>query len=116
MVYSVRYFHTSHLLHTLEQTRQEAYYLAPLLSLARTGLLILDDWMRDPPSQTNTQNIFEVLDNTASGIPPRRLSHRYLLLNSLHRSSTLADAILGRLIHTAYRINMVERARISFVP
>lgn len=32
-------------------------------TLARTPLLILDDWLRDPLSPTQAQNLLEVLDD-----------------------------------------------------
>jgi DNA replication protein DnaC len=106
--YSVRYFHTSRLLHTLEQTRQEASYTNLLRSLARTDLLILDDWMRDPLTQTNAQDILEVLDD--------RFGHASTIVIaqvpvsdwfSQIPNPTLADSILDRLVHTAYRLHLV---------
>lgn len=107
MGYSVRYFHTSRLLHTLEQTRQEAAYPNLLRSLMRTDLIILDDWMRDPLSQPNAQDILEVLDD--------RFNHASTILVSQLPvtdwftqipNPTLADAILDRLLHTSYRIQL----------
>ena len=86
--YSVRYFRTSRLLHALSQARQEASYPTLLRTLARTDLLILDDWMRDELTPANAQDILEVLDD------------RY------GQTSTLADAILDRLIHNAYRFQL----------
>lgn len=108
MGYSVRYFHTSRLLHTLEQSRQEASYSNLLRSLARTDLLILDDWMRDPLSQTNSQDILEILDD--------RFGHTSTIVIaqmpvaewfSQIPNPTLADAILDRLVHTAYRLQLL---------
>ena len=105
--FSVRYFHTSRLLHTLEQTRQEASYPNLLRSLARTDLLILDDWMRDPLTQTNAQDILEVLDDRfghASTIVIAQMPVAEWF--SQIPNPTLADAILDRLVHTAYRIQL----------
>jgi DNA replication protein DnaC len=113
MGYSVRYFHTSRLLHTLEQTRQDdASYPNLLRSLARTDLLILDDWMRDPLSQTNAQDILEVLDdrfNHASTIVIAQMPVAEWF--SQIPNPTLADAILDRLIHTAYRIQLIGESQ-----
>ncbi len=105
--YTVRYFHTSRLLHTLEQTRQEANYTSLLRSLARTDLLILDDWMRDPLSQANAQDILEVLDDRfgrASTIVIAQIpvAEWYAQIPN----PTLADSILDRLVHTAYRLQL----------
>jgi DNA replication protein DnaC len=110
--YSVRYFHTSRLLHTLEQTRQEATYPNLLRSLARTDLLILDDWMRDPLTPTHAQDILEVLDD--------RFGHTSTIVIaqmpvaewfSQIPNPTLADAILDRLIHTAYRLQLLGESQ-----
>jgi DNA replication protein DnaC len=110
--YSVRYFHTSRLLHTLEQTRQEAAYPNLLRSLARTDLLILDDWMRDPLSQANAQDILEVLDDRfghASTIVIAQMPVAEWF--SQIPNPTLADAILDRLVHTAYRLQLLGESQ-----
>lgn len=112
MGYTVRYFHTSRLLHTLEQTRQEANYTALLRSLARTDLLILDDWMRDPLSQTNAQDILEVLDDRfgrASTIVIAQVPVAEWFVQI--PNPTLADSILDRLVHTAYRLQLVGESQ-----
>src|ERR1700690_2004950 len=48
--FTVRYHRTSRLLHTLTQTREDGSWSQWLRSVARTNLLILDDWMRDTRS------------------------------------------------------------------
>ena len=110
--YSVRYFHTFRLLHTLENTRQDVSYTNLLRSLARTDLLILDDWMRDPLSQTNAQDILEILDD--------RFGHTSTIVIaqmpiaewfSQISNPTLADAILDRLVHNAYRIQLIGESQ-----
>ena len=110
--YSVRYFHTSRLLHTLEQTRQEASYPNLLRSLARTDLLILDDWMRDPLSQSNAQDILEVLDDRFGHVSTIVIAQMPVAeWFSQIPNPTLADAILDRLVHTAYRIQLVGESQ-----
>lgn len=105
--YSVRYFHTARLLHTLEQTRQEASYSNLLRSLARTDLLILDDWMRDPLSQANAQDILEVLDDRFGHVSTIVIAQVPLTeWFAQIPNPTLADAILDRLVHTAYRLQL----------
>lgn len=110
--YSVRYFHTSRLLHTLENTRQDVSYTNLLRSLARTDLLILDDWMRDPLTQASAQDILEILDD--------RFGHTSTLVIaqmpitewfSQISNPTLADAILDRLVHNAYRIQLMGESQ-----
>jgi DNA replication protein DnaC len=105
--FSVRYYRTSRLLHALGKARQEASYSALLRSLARTELLILDDWMRDELTPSNAQDILEVLDDrygqsstlVAAQIP---VTDWYAQI----QNPTLADAILDRLVHNAYRLQL----------
>jgi DNA replication protein DnaC len=105
--YSVRYFHTSRLLHSLGQARQDASYPTFLRTLARTDLLILDDWMRDPLTPANAQDILEVLDDrygNASTIVTAQMPVAEWF--SQISDPTLADAILDRLVHNAYRLQL----------
>jgi DNA replication protein DnaC len=110
--YSVRYFRTSRLLHALGQARQEASYPNLLRSLARIDLLILDDWMRDELSPANAQDILEVLDDrygqtstlVASQMP---VADWYAQISN----PTLADAILDRLVHNAYRLQLIGESQ-----
>ncbi len=105
--YSVRYFRTSRLLHALGQAHQDSSFSNLLRSLARIELLILDDWMRDALTVTNAQDILEVLDD--------RYGHAATILVSQMPvadwftqipNPTLADAILDRTIHSAYRLQL----------
>jgi len=105
--FSVRYFRTSRLLHALAQARQDASYPNLLRTLARIDLLILDDWMRDELTPANAQDILEVLDDrygqastmVASQMP---VTDWYAQI----KNPTLADAILDRLVHNAYRLQL----------
>jgi DNA replication protein DnaC len=105
--FTVRYHRTSRLLHTLSQVRTDGSFTNLLRSLARIHLLVLDDWMRDPITLQNAQDILEVLDD--------RFGHSATLIASQvpiaewHRripDSTLADAILDRIVHNAHRIEL----------
>src|SRR5574341_907376 len=64
--FSVRYHRTSRLLHTLTQTREDGSWSQWLRSVARTSLLILDDWMRDAITIQNAQDLLEVLEDRKS--------------------------------------------------
>lgn len=105
--FSVRYQRTSRLLHTLTIARQDGSLSNLLRTLAKTDLLILDDWMRDAITIQNAQDILEVLDD--------RFSHASTLIASQVPISdwhlripdpTLADAILDRIVHNAHRIQL----------
>ncbi len=105
--YSVRYHRISRLLHALTIARQDGSLTTLLRSLAKTNLLILDDWMRDTITIQNAQDILEVLDD--------RFGHAATLISSQVPVTdwhlripdpTLADAILDRIVHTAHRIQL----------
>jgi DNA replication protein DnaC len=78
-----------------------------LRSTAKTSLLILDDWMRDPITIQNAQDMLEVLDD--------RFGHTATIIASQVPVSdwhlripdpTLADAILDRIVHNAQRVQL----------
>ena len=105
--FTVRYHRTSRLLHSLSLARTDGSFINLLRSLAKISLLILDDWMRDPLTLANAQDILEVLDD--------RFGHTATLIASQVPVSdfhlripdpTLADAILDRLVNNAHRIQL----------
>ena len=76
-----------------------------LASLARTDLLVLDDWGLQPFSDGQRRDLLEILDDRYD----RRstLVTSQLPVDSWHEAigdPTLADAVLDRLIHNAYRL------------
>ncbi len=106
--YSVRYVRTSRFLHSLAQARQDGSYLNFLRSLKKTEVLILDDWMRDPLQLPAAQDLLEVFDDRfgktatliVSQVPVADWHPRF-------PDPTLADAILDRTIHNAYRLALL---------
>ena len=110
--HSVRYFRTSRLLFQLAQSHLDGSFQTLLASLARMDLLILDDWMRDPLSQANAQDILEVLDDrfghtSTIVIAQMPVAEWFAQISS----PTLADAILDRLVHTAYRLQLLGKSQ-----
>jgi DNA replication protein DnaC len=105
--YSVRYFRTSRLLFQLAQSHLDGSYPALLTSLAKLDLLILDDWMRDPLTVANAQDLLEVLDDrygrvstlVASQVPVADWFARF-------PDPTVGDSVLDRIVHNAYRLNL----------
>jgi len=105
--YKVRYQRTSRLLHALELARADGSYPQLLRTLARTHLLIFDDWLRDPLSRSQARELLEILDDrygrsatmVATQIPVADWHSRI-------PDPTLSDAILDRLIHNAYRLEL----------
>jgi len=105
--YTVRYERTSRLLQTLELAQADGSYPQLLARLARIQLLILDDWLRDPLSRSQTKDLLEILDDrygcsatlVATQVPVAEWHPRL-------PDPTVGDAILDRLIHNAYRLEL----------
>ena len=78
-----------------------------MTALAKTDLIILDDWGLAKLSAEQRRDLLELIDD--------RHGHRSTLVTSqlpvdhwheVIGEATLADAILDRLVHSAYRINL----------
>jgi len=106
--YSVRYLHTARFLHTLTRARQDGSYLNLLRSLSKTDVLILDDWMRDPIQLSSAQDLLEVFDDRFGKSATIIISQ--VPVSDWHArfpDPTLADAILDRTIHNAYKLTLL---------
>lgn len=105
--HSVRYFQLSRLLEKLKLCRADGSYPKFLEKLAKTKLLILDDWLRHPLSETQTQDILELMEdryNKSSTMVTTQLP--VAEWHELFGNPTLADAIMDRMIHNAYRLEL----------
>jgi DNA replication protein DnaC len=105
--FSAFYAQTSRLLQELVMTKGDGRYLRMLAALARTELLILDDWGLETPNQEQRRILLELLDDrydkTSTLIAsqlPTDLWHDNLA------DPTLADAILDRIVHNSYRLEL----------
>jgi len=102
-----RYFRVSALLSELTLAKGDGSYPAFMARLAKTDLLILDDYGLAPLSVLEARDLLEVIDErvlsrstvVASQLP---LEHWHGAI----ADPTLADAILDRLIHQAHKIHL----------
>lgn len=105
--FTVRYFRTSRLLHQLTLAQADGSWHALLAKLARTQLLIFDDWLRDPLSRPHARDLLEILDDRFGSSATMIVTQ--VPVPDWHAripDPTLADALLDRLIHNAYRIEL----------
>lgn len=105
--YSARYFRASRLFQELATARGVGRYDQALRSLARIDLLIIDDWGTSCLTDEQRRDLFEVMEDRYD----RRSTLIAAQLPAKHwhetiGDPTLADAILDRLIHNAYTINL----------
>ena len=105
--FSARYFRAPRLLHDLDIARADGTYRNKLASLARIDLLVFDDWLIAPLQDAHRRDLLEILDD--------RYDNRSTMITSQlpvelwHEAigdPTLADAILDRLVHNAYRLDL----------
>ena len=105
--FSVVYKRLSRLLDELAVARLHGRQASALKTLARTRVLIVDDWLMQKLTAEQRRDLMEVIDDRhgrASTIVATQLP-----VESWHDmigDPTYADAILDRLIHNAYRLDL----------
>lgn len=105
--HSVRYFGCGNLLSQTALARADGSFGSLLARLKKTDMLVIDDWGMYPMDAAAARDIFEILED--------RISFGSTLIVSqvpvenwydIIAAPTIADAILDRLVHNAYRIDM----------
>lgn len=105
--YRTLYFYAPKLFRELHACEADGSLPALLRKLARTQLLVIDDWGLEKASSALYRDFLEILDDRhtsaatliTSQFPPDRW-------HELIGDATVADAILDRLIHGAHRIEL----------
>ena len=105
--YSVRYFRSSRLLDMLAIAHGDGRFAKIINQLAKTDLVVLDDWGLEKLSLGQRNDVLELMED-------RHGSRSTLITSQVpiaqwHDAigdATLADAILDRLIHNAHRLTL----------
>jgi DNA replication protein DnaC len=107
MGYSALYLRVPRLMQYLQSIRGDEEYLKYLAKLKRINLLILDDFGVSPLKAAEARDLLEIVEdrvNQSSLIITSQLPikdwHGYL------HNATIADAILDRIVHNAYKIEI----------
>jgi DNA replication protein DnaC len=105
--YSVRYYRLSRLLLELTQAKADGSYQKLLARLAKTQVLLLDDWGLEKLTTAHRNDLLEIMDDrhgTTSTVMISQLptDEWYAAIGD----NTLADAILDRLMHNAHRLSL----------
>jgi DNA replication protein DnaC len=104
---SVRYFRTSRLLEALNIAHGDGRFSKLIQQLAKTDLLILDDWGLEKMSLSQRNDLLEIMED--------RHGHKSTLISSQlpidqwHKAigdATLGDAILDRLLHNSHKLKL----------
>jgi DNA replication protein DnaC len=105
--YSAHYVRVPRLMQHLSSIRGDEEYLKYLQKLSRFKLLILDDFGVSPLKAAESRDLLEIIEDRAklsstiitSQLPIKEW-HSYL------HNPTIADAILDRIVHNAYKIEI----------
>ena len=104
---TTRYLRVPRLFEDLRLAHTDGGYPKLMASLAKTDLLVLDDWGLAGLDATARRDLLELLDDrhgqrSTLVTSQRPVEHWHEVIGD----PTLADAILDRLIHSAYRITL----------
>lgn len=105
--YKVSYFIAQKLFTVLRMSRADESYLRQIKRLERQDLLILDDFGMQPLDEMTRMMLLEIIEDRhqksstiiASQVPVAKW-------HEIIGESTVADAILDRLVHTAHRLEL----------
>jgi DNA replication protein DnaC len=103
--YSALYFRLPRLLHELSIAKADGRYDKLLATIGRTDLLVLDDWGLDKFVKEQRHDLLEILEDR-HGLRSTLITSQ-LPVKHWHEiiaDPTLADAILDRLVHNAYKL------------
>jgi DNA replication protein DnaC len=105
--YSARYYRASRLLQELAMARGDGSYAVLLQKIAKTDLLVIDDWGLSPLDATERRDLLEIMEDR-HGLRSTIITSQFPVAtwHDLIGEPTLADAILDRIVHNAYKITL----------
>ena len=105
--YSAYYTRISHLLSQTALVRADGSYLSWATKLSRFKVLVLDDFGLSPLKSKESQEILEFIEDRVQR--GSTIITSQLPISEWHgyfNNPTIADAIMDRLVHNAYKINL----------
>jgi len=105
--YSVQYIRTPRIFQELHIAKGDGRYTKILKNFAKANLLLFDDWGLAKMTDENRHDLLEILEDRNS-IASTLVTSQFPVnkWHDLIADPTLADAILDRLIHSAYKIEL----------
>lgn len=104
---SVRYFRTSRLLESLSIAHGDGRFAKLIQQLAKTDLLVLDDWGLEKMSLSQRNDLLEIMEDRHG--QRSTLISSQLPITQWHKAigdATLADAILDRILHNSHKLTL----------
>ena len=105
--YTALYLRLPRLLQDMAIAKGDGRYPKLLVTLAKTDVLILDDWGLAKLTAEHRRDLLEILEDRHGA--RSTLATSQLPIEKWHDTigdPTMADAILDRLVHNAYKINL----------
>jgi DNA replication protein DnaC len=105
--YTAYYARISKLLSEIKSTRLDGSYLAYLKKMTKMRVLILDDFGVSPMNTRGAQELLEVIEERV-GFGSIMITSQLPVENwyDYLANGTVADAVLDRLVHNSYRLNL----------
>jgi len=104
---SAYYIKTADLISALLIARADGSFPKLVMRLAKFQLLIIDEWLRDPLAQQQAREVLDLLDDRFRNASTVFVSQ--ILVAEWHKNildPTLADAVLDRIVHDAFRLEL----------
>ena len=105
--FSARYLRTSRLLETLNIAHGDGRFAKLITQLAKTDLLILDDWGLEKMTLSQRNDLLEIMEDR-HGLKSTLITSQLPIIQ-WHKAigdATLADAILDRLLHNSHKLTL----------
>ena len=103
----VHYYRATRLFEQLTIAHGDGSYLKLLENIAKTELLIIDDWGLEPLTQSQKNDLLEIMEDRHNG--KSTIFTSQLPISKWHEfinDPTLADAFLDRLLHNAHKLTL----------
>ena len=103
---SVLYVRTSRFLEEMKLAHSDGSFRKRLMQIAKVDMLILDDWGLSSLTQSERQDLLELIDDRTK---KSTLITSQIPVKAWHEvigEPTLADAILDRIVHRAHTIEL----------
>lgn len=105
--YGARYHRLPRLLEDVAIARGDGRYLKLLKTLSKVDVMVIDDWGLTRLTEVQQRDLLELLDDRYGA--RSTIATSQLPVASWHEAManpTLADAVMDRLVHNAYRIEL----------
>jgi DNA replication protein DnaC len=105
--YKTKYYRASRLFEELELARGDGRYPKLMRAISRLNLIIIDDWGLSPLKEHERRDMLEILEDrygNASTIIAGQIPVEHW--HDIIGNPTFADAIMDRLVHQAYKIEL----------